>query len=71
MAARTFPVDFAVGAESAIEEPPCSCMQTDVYLFDARGCELHDENSAWNVAQRAETDGERYWTAVGDEECPF
>ena len=26
-------------------EPECSCRQTDVDLFDARGCELHDSQS--------------------------
>jgi hypothetical protein len=32
-------------------EPECTCEQTDVDQFDARGCALHDPNSAWNRAQ--------------------
>jgi hypothetical protein len=37
-------------------EPPCSCHQTDVDLFDARGCELHDSTSAWNARTPATMD---------------
>lgn len=32
-------------------EPGCTCSQTDVDLFDARGCELHDQRSSWNYRQ--------------------
>ncbi len=32
-------------------EPECTCHQTDVDLFDARGCELHDSRSGWNYRQ--------------------
>jgi hypothetical protein len=41
-------------------EPPCSCTQTDVDLFNARGCEAHDSESAWNAALRAVTTMEQY-----------
>jgi hypothetical protein len=27
--------------------------QTDVDMFDPRGCEVHDANSPWNVRLRA------------------
>ena len=63
----------AIGvAELLDREPPCTCQQTDVDLFDARGCELHDESSAWNTAYRAVTVAERYYEAMEDtDECPF
>lgn len=51
-----------VEAEEA--EPACSCTQTDVDLFDARGCELHDDRSDWNVARRAVTATQRYYQEV-------
>jgi hypothetical protein len=51
-------------------EPECSCRQTDVDRFDARGCELHDPSSAWNTAIRA--DGERHnLMEFTNEDCPF
>jgi hypothetical protein len=37
------------------QEPECECRQTDVDLFDARGCELHDSGSRWNERPRAVT----------------
>jgi hypothetical protein len=37
----------------ALEEPECECRQSDVDLFDACGCGLHDANSPWNVRLRA------------------
>jgi hypothetical protein len=51
-------------------EPECSCRQTDVDRFDARGCELHDTSSAWNTAIRGVTDGERR-IEFTNEDCPF
>jgi hypothetical protein len=44
------------------EEPECSCTQSDVDMFDARGCELHDSRSKWNRRRRAVTMVERYET---------
>ncbi len=41
------------------QEPECSCHQTDVDLFDARGCDAHDSNSPWNVRMRALCASER------------
>lgn len=41
------------------QEPECTCHQTDVDLFDARGCDAHDSNSPWNVKQRALCASER------------
>lgn len=35
-------------------EPDCTCTQTDVDQFDARGCELCDPRSTWNEQQRRE-----------------
>src|SRR5215469_13231902 len=29
------------------EEPECTCRRSDVDLFDARGCDVHDPNSPW------------------------
>ena len=56
-------------------EPDCECTQTDVDLFDASGCELHDPHSPYNVRLRALTGVERleaYPPAVGEPtECPF
>lgn len=37
------------------QEPDCTCRQTDVDIFDARGCEFHDRASRWNVRRRAVT----------------
>ena len=34
-------------------EPDCSCMQRDVDLFDAHGCEFHDPASGWNELRRS------------------
>jgi hypothetical protein len=34
-------------------EPECTCAQTDVDLFDAAGCELCNESSAWRRALAA------------------
>lgn len=42
------------------QEPECECRQTDVDLFDGRGCELHDSRSQWNVRLRAVTAIEQY-----------
>jgi hypothetical protein len=55
------------------QEPGCTCTQTDVDLFDARGCELHDPNSWWNVALRAVTPVQVYETyePVAAQKCPF
>jgi hypothetical protein len=45
----------ACAAVLALEEPEpvCTCQQTDVDLFDARGCELHYDMSAYNCRMRA------------------
>ena len=74
MTARTWPVEIpgsfaeqqkqeAIArlklGELLDHEPECSCRQIDVDLFDARGCELHDLESAWNMTLRAVTDRER------------
>ena len=42
-------------AVAAVEshEPECECTQTDVDLFDSRGCEFHDSRSHWNAQHRA------------------
>lgn len=40
-------------------EPECTCEQTDVDLFDARGCELHNQATACKFAK------------FTDKECPF
>lgn len=57
------------------QEPGCTCTQTDVDLFDARGCELHDPESFWNVDLRAVTTREQYEqyepTGIEPVECPF
>ncbi len=45
--------------EEMDQEPECSCQQTDVDLFDARGCDAHDSNSPWNVRMRALCASER------------
>ena len=37
------------------QEPECACSQSDVDVFDARGCPLHDGNSSWNSRLRALT----------------
>ena len=55
-------------------EPPCTCSQTDVDLFDARGCDAHDRNSGYNVRQRAMQAHETvnvFSLSVMEETCPF
>lgn len=58
-------------------EPPCTCYQTDVDLFNAGGCEAHDPGSDWNVALRAVTPVQQYecYERVAEPmdppECPF
>ena len=42
------------------QEPECECRQTDVDLFDSRGCGIHDSNSPWNVRLRAVTMVQQY-----------
>ena len=42
------------------QEPECECQQTDVDLFDAAGCELHNPASPWNVRLRAVTAIQQY-----------
>jgi hypothetical protein len=49
---------FELCADCAIrvvedQEPDCECNQSDADLFDAAGCEFHDQNSPWNVRLRA------------------
>src|SRR5437899_3236814 len=41
-------------------EPPCSCQQTDVDLFDAADCDFHNDRSDFNRLMRVATDRERY-----------
>jgi hypothetical protein len=43
----------AILEQQASAEPACDCRQTDVDMFDPRGCEVHDGNSPWNVRLRA------------------
>ncbi len=47
-------------ADLESREPECECRQTDVDLFDARGCELHDSSSPWNERMRAVTAVQEY-----------
>lgn len=42
------------------DEPECGCRQTDVDLFDAEGCGIHDVNSPWNERLRAVTAVQQY-----------
>ena len=35
-------------------EPDCNCFQTDVDMFDAILCDLHNDSSEWNLRRRAE-----------------
>ena len=37
------------------QEPECECRQSDVDMFDAKGCEFHNPSSPWNVRLRALT----------------
>lgn len=55
-------------AEEAMEsqEPECECAQTDVDLFDPRGCEYHDSMSPWNVRLRAVKAAQQYEAAPKD-----
>ncbi len=48
------------------QEPECECSQTDVDLFDPRGCEYHDSASLWNVRRRAVTTIQQYEAAPKD-----
>ena len=48
------------------QEPECECAQTDVDLFDPRGCEYHDSTSPWNVRLRAVTAAQQYEAAPKD-----
>lgn len=59
-------VTNAINAHKAVcldclyaEEPKCNCHQTDVDMFDARVCELHDAHSQWNRRHRSVTAVER------------
>lgn len=54
-------------------EPECECQQTEVDLFNSRGCPAHDRNSAWNVALRSLAPTEVLDQYAGDEpeDCPF
>jgi hypothetical protein len=45
------------------QEPECECRQSDVDMFDAAGCELHNPNSPWNVRMRAVTAVQEYEAA--------
>jgi hypothetical protein len=57
--------ELALCMECAVEavesqEPECECAQTDVDLFDRRGCEYHDSASPWNIRLRAVTIAQQY-----------
>jgi hypothetical protein len=41
-------------------EPDCACLRTDVDIYDASYCDLHNTSSEWNRRQSAETMVERY-----------
>jgi hypothetical protein len=59
----TWDTSLMVGACCAVDlelEPECSCRQTDVDMFDPRGCPYHDAMSPWNVRLRAVTAVQRY-----------
>jgi hypothetical protein len=53
---------FCIGcvAETLELEPECECRQTDVDMFEARGCPFHDPLSPWNVRHRAVTAVQEY-----------
>jgi hypothetical protein len=57
-----------VCAVEAVEsqEPECECSQTDVDLFDQRGCEYHDSTSPWNMRLRAVTMAQQFKAALRD-----
>jgi hypothetical protein len=54
-------------------EPDCQCRQTDVDLFDARGCGLHDPDSPWNQRRRAITEVAKFeqYEPAEAADCPF
>ena len=47
-----------------LREPECECAQTDVDLFDAAGCELHDPRSRYNRALTLVDKLDRYESEV-------
>ena len=49
-----------------LKEPECECHQTDVDLFDAFDCPVHDPNSPWNVRLRAVTAVQMYEELEGE-----
>jgi hypothetical protein len=49
-----------------LSEPDCECHQTDVDLFDAFDCPVHDPNSPWNVRLRAVTAVQMYEQMEGE-----
>ena len=55
---------FCIGcvAETLELEPECECRQTDVDMFEPRGCPFHDSRSPWNVRRRAVTAVQEYET---------
>jgi hypothetical protein len=42
------------------QEPECQCHRSDVDLFDAASCEVHNPASSWNVRLRAVTAVQEY-----------
>jgi hypothetical protein len=48
------------------QEPECECSQTDVDLYDPRGCEYHDPASPWNVRLREVKAAQQYEAAPKD-----
>jgi hypothetical protein len=51
---------IACAADLLELEPECECSQTDVDVFDPRGCPYHDSLSPWNVRRRAVTSAWQY-----------
>jgi hypothetical protein len=51
---------IACAADLLELEPECECTQTDVDVFDPRGCPYHDSHSPWNVRRRAVTSARQY-----------
>ena len=72
-ALRLEALERAERIELEAHEPECTCEQTDVDLFDARGCEYHDADSSWNIACRALGTVERFevYEPAAAQECPF
>ena len=58
------------------QEAECECRQSDVDMYDAAGCELHNPASPWNVRRRAVAAIQQYEATSQDtdsqgESCEF